>query len=106
MSVPNRGEVWLVDLGLAAKVRPCLVLSVPAADSDRALAALIPHTTAVRATQFECSVPVGFLKPGAFDAQGIVTVPHAKLVRRLGTLRPDQLIKIEETVCLWLGIKR
>lgn len=29
MSAPERGEVWLVDLGMAAQVRPCLVLSVP-----------------------------------------------------------------------------
>lgn len=26
ISSPNRGEVWLVDLGYTAKVRPCLVL--------------------------------------------------------------------------------
>lgn len=32
-----RGEVWLVDLGMAAKVRPCVVVSVPFADEDRAL---------------------------------------------------------------------
>ena len=31
MPAPRRGEVWLVDLGLAAKIRPCLVASVPAA---------------------------------------------------------------------------
>ena len=30
MKSPERGEVWLVDLGLAAKVRPAVVLSVPA----------------------------------------------------------------------------
>jgi mRNA-degrading endonuclease toxin of MazEF toxin-antitoxin module len=24
-----KGEVWLVDLGMVAKVRPCLVLSIP-----------------------------------------------------------------------------
>ena len=29
MPEPGRGEVWLVDLGLVAKIRPCLVLSVP-----------------------------------------------------------------------------
>jgi mRNA interferase MazF len=28
-----RGEVWLVDLGMVAKVRPCLVLSIPADDA-------------------------------------------------------------------------
>jgi mRNA interferase MazF len=105
LSAPNRGEVWLVDLGLAAKVRPCLVLSVPAGDEDRALAALIPHTTSIRGTRFECSVPAAFLKPGAFDAQGIVSVPHAKFMRRLGVLRPEQLLDVEQTVCLWLGIK-
>jgi mRNA interferase MazF len=31
---PDPGEVWLVDLGLAAKTRPCLVLSVPATGSN------------------------------------------------------------------------
>ncbi|MBI3264804.1 MAG: type II toxin-antitoxin system PemK/MazF family toxin, partial [Acidobacteria bacterium] len=38
MTAPRRGEVWLVDLGMAAKVRPALVISVPADDTDRALA--------------------------------------------------------------------
>jgi hypothetical protein len=42
MPEPQRGEVWLVDLGLAAKVRPCLVLSVPVAEQDRALMAVAP----------------------------------------------------------------
>jgi mRNA interferase MazF len=32
-----RGDLWLVDLGMAAKVRPALVISVPADDADRAL---------------------------------------------------------------------
>ena len=25
----KRGEIWMIDLGMAAKVRPCLILSVP-----------------------------------------------------------------------------
>jgi hypothetical protein len=38
---PKRGEVWLVDLGMAAKIRPCLALSIPADDeNDRVLATL------------------------------------------------------------------
>lgn len=45
MSTPRRGEVWLVDLGYTAKVRPCLIISIPALEQDRALATLIPHTT-------------------------------------------------------------
>lgn len=37
MATPRRGEVWLVDLGMTAKVRPALVTRVPATDADRAL---------------------------------------------------------------------
>ena len=87
MTVPRRGEVWLVDLGLAAKIRPCLVLSVPVADEDRTLVTAIPHTTSLRGTRFEVPVPARFLKSGAFDAQGIVTVPTVRLIRCLGS--PD-----------------
>ena len=61
MNQPRRGEIWLVDLGMAAKVRPCLVISVPASDTERAFATLVPHTTSL-------------------------TVPLAKLLRRLGVL--------------------
>ncbi|TYQ31131.1 type II toxin-antitoxin system PemK/MazF family toxin [Pseudanabaena sp. UWO310] len=48
MNSPYRGEVWLVDLGYVAKVRPCLVVSIPALDRDRALVTLVPHTTSLR----------------------------------------------------------
>ena len=48
MKPPVRGEVWRVDLGLAAKVRPALVLSIPPTDIERALVTLVPHTTSLR----------------------------------------------------------
>ena len=104
MNAPNRGEVWLVDLGMAAKVRPCLILSVPALDEDRALATLVPHTTSPRNSRFEVALNVGFLKTGVFDAQNLVTIPHAKLVRKLGALTEEQMIDIEDAVCHWLGL--
>jgi mRNA interferase MazF len=102
---PRRGEVWLVDLGLAAKIRPCLVLGVPSADVDRALVSVVPHTTSLRGTHFEIAAPARFLKAGAFDAQGIVTIPTARLMRPLGTLSPAALNDVVRGVCLWLGIK-
>lgn len=70
MRYPGRGEVWLVDLGMAAKVRPCLVVSTRIEDEDRALVTLVPHTTSTRGTRFEADVNTPFLKSGAFDAQG------------------------------------
>ncbi len=75
MPEPRRGEVWLVDLGMAAKVRPALVLSIPADERDRALVTLIPHTTSPRQSRFEASVLVPFLRPGVFDAQNLITIP-------------------------------
>jgi Growth inhibitor len=101
---PRRGELWLVDLGLAAKIRPCVVLSVPATEADRSLVTVVPHTTSLRGTRFEVAVSVPFLRTGAFDAQGIVTVPTVRLMRHLGTLKPEQLNAIVSGVCLWLGI--
>ena len=100
MKLPHRGEVWLVDLGLAAKIRPCLVVGAPAAGDDRVIATLMPHTTSLRGTQFEISVPVPFLRAGAFDAQGIVTVPAVRLMRLMGTLRPEQMNAVHGGICL------
>ena len=105
MKSPLRGAVYLVDLGLAAKVRPCLVLSVPLDESDRSLVTVIPHTTAVRQSRFEIVVPARFLRPGAFDAQGIVTVPTVRLMNQLGMLTTEQIGLVEKGVCAWLGIK-
>jgi mRNA interferase MazF len=94
-----------VDLGMVAKVRPALVVSVTASDTDRALATIVPHTTSVRGSRFEAPVPVRFLKTGAFDAQNLITIPHAKLLRLLGKLDPGQLTEVERVVRLWLGLE-
>jgi mRNA interferase MazF len=102
---PSRGEVWLVDLGLAAKIRPCLVLSVPSVGpNDRVLVTLVGHTTSPRGSRFEVFATVPFLKTGAFDAQNLVTVPYSKLLRKLGDLTTEQLALVEETVRRWLGL--
>jgi len=104
VKAPQRGEVWLVDLGLAAKVRPALVISVPAEDIDRALVTIVPHTTSSRGSRFEAAVSVPFLRAGVFDAQNVVTVPHAKLIRILGRLSAAQLSVVERATALWLGL--
>lgn len=103
MPTPDRGEVWLADLGIAAKIRPCLVLSVPPDPQDRMLVTLVPRTTSQQGTRFEVAVAKPFLKLGAFDAQGLVTVAPARLLRRLGKLKPAELALVEEAVKRWLG---
>jgi len=104
MKSSPRDEVWLVDLGMAAKVRPARAISVPADHTDRALVTLVPHTTSPRSSRFEVVVTVPFLRSGVFDAQNLITIPHAKLVRVLGKLSGVQLSLVERAVCLWLGL--
>lgn len=104
MPSPDRGEVWLTDLGFAAKIRPCLVLSIRPGDSDRALIALVPHTTSIRGSRFEVAVPKQFLKAGAFDVQGLVTVAPPRLIRKLGALQPSEIELVEQMVKAWLGL--
>lgn len=104
MSRFSRGEVWVVDLGMAAKIRPALVLSIAPADTDRALITIVPHTTSVRGSSVEVAVNSAFLKPGAFDAQNLVTIPQVKLVRRLGELSTDDMQRVEQAVRRWLGL--
>ncbi|MBI4658771.1 MAG: type II toxin-antitoxin system PemK/MazF family toxin [Verrucomicrobia bacterium] len=84
MGPPERGEIWLADLGMAAKTRPVLVVSVPYSDTDYALIGVIPHTTTPRGSQFEIVLRAPFLQPGAFNVQGMLAVPAAKFLRRLG----------------------
>jgi mRNA interferase MazF len=101
----DRGSVWIVDLGLVGKVRPCLVLSVPTDPQDRVLVTLVPHTTSVQGTRFEVAVQTKFLHgSGVFDAQQVLTVPQVKLVKKLGDLPPDQVAQVEEAVRRWLAL--
>ena len=104
MPSADRGSVWMVDLGLAAKVRSCLILSVATDPQDRVLVTIVAHTTSLQGTRFEVDVKTRFLKPGAFDAQQVLTIPQAKLVRKLGDLKADQLAAVEAAVRQWLGL--
>ena len=70
---PRRGEVWLFDLGMAAKTRPVLIVSVAYGDADRAMVTVVPHTTELRGSPFEISAPAPFLRLGAFLDQGVST---------------------------------
>jgi mRNA interferase MazF len=106
MPKADRGEVWLVDLGYAAKTRPCLVLSIPPRDTDRVLVTVIPHTTSPRGARFEVLISKPLLDRGLFDAQNPMAIAQAKLIRKLGDLTPDQLVlvPVEHAVRTWLGL--
>jgi mRNA interferase MazF len=101
------GEVWWVDFGLAAKVRPALILSEYPQDDELALLVVIPHTTAVRGNRWELDVPKPFLKkPGIFHLQQIQPISLARFEARLGMLSPDEFKRVKETLIRLLNLGR
>ena len=75
----KQGEVWLADLGLAAKTRPVIILSREDPQAPRALITYIPLTTQNRHSHYE--VELGserFLKETSVaNVQGIGSIPAA-----------------------------
>jgi mRNA interferase MazF len=78
-------------------------VSVKFGDQDRALITIVPHTTALRGSQYEIVVPVPFLKAGAFLVQHIATYPTVRAIRKLGVLKREQLEMVLAGVVRWLG---
>lgn len=104
MSRPQRGEIWLIDLGMVAKTRPALVLSIAYDDRERAVVTYVPRTTALRQTRFEVPHTARGFDAGAFDAQGIAGVPNVQLVRRIGVLDSATFTRVESAVRARLGL--
>ncbi len=104
MKNAKRGEVWIVDLGMIAKVRPALIVNTSFKDDERALYAAVPHTTSTRGGRFEVPVPVRFLDRGAFDVQSLGPIRPNMLVRKIGALNAEQMRQVEALVKTWLEL--
>jgi mRNA interferase MazF len=93
---PAPGELYLVDLGMVGKVRPAVVLSREDPDAPRALAICAPLTTENRGSDYE--VPLGKLRfldrESWVNVQGMMSLGHEKLIRRLGRMTAPQMEQI------------
>jgi mRNA interferase MazF len=91
---PHPGEVWLADLGMAAKTRPVVIVSRHDEDAPRALVIYVPLTTQNRGSRYEVVLPrLGFLcEQSVANVQGIASLSETRLERRLGKL-PDSVLK-------------
>jgi mRNA interferase MazF len=105
MPAINRGEIWMIDFGMVAKVRPALILTSEPADDELDLITVLLHTTALRGNRWELNVPKSFLKPGAFHLQQIQTISTIKLERRLGVLTADEMNQVREALLNRLGLR-
>lgn len=104
MPVVNRGEVWLIDFGMAAKVRPALLLTEAPAEDELDIVTVLLHTTALRGNRWELSIPKPFLKPGAFHLQQIQTISTVKLERKLGALTPEEIKRVTNALASRLAL--
>ena len=101
----NRGDVVTVDLGAVSKVRPCVVVSIWKADTQRNMSVVVPMTTERRGG--ECEVP--FPKPvwlkeaSVVNVLGIAGVDNARILRRLGPFPAHIMKQVEAALRRLLG---
>jgi mRNA interferase MazF len=105
MPVAKPGEIWWVDLGMAAKVRPCLVLTRQPQSNELDVCTVVAHTTAPRGNRWELQIPKPFLDAeGVFDVQRIATVASVKLERKLGVLTELEMNQVLDALAERLNL--
>ena len=103
---PRPGEVWLADLGLAANLRPVVIVSRDDPDPPRALIIYVPLTTQSRQSRYEVVLPKQRFLDGdsVANVQGIGSLPKVRLERKLGKLPDDVMIEIKRAISFALDL--
>ena len=102
----SRGDVVIVDLGMMAKVRPCVVVSVSNSDSQRNMSVVVPMTTEVRGGECEIRFPkpVWLRQESVVNLLGIAGVDNSKIERRISAFPADKMSEIESGLKRLLGL--
>jgi mRNA interferase MazF len=97
---PKPGEVYLVDLGLAGKVRPVVIVTREDTDAPRAISVTAPLTTQNRGTQYEVQMPrVPWLKQQSFaNVQAMAAYEHHEFLEHRGRFDQPALEKIKQAI--------
>lgn len=103
---PQPGEVWLADLGLAAKTRPVVIVSRYDPDPPRALVLYLPLTTQNRQSPYEVALPsLEFLdRNSVANVQGLGSLPKVRLERRLGMVPDTVMTQIKRALAFALDL--
>ena len=85
---PYPGEIWLTDLGLAAKTRLVLIVFHYDPDPPRAMITYVSLTTQYGESFYEVVLPkLNFLNQDSYaNVLGIGSIEKVRLQRRLGKL--------------------
>ncbi len=105
-TVPQKGEVWFVDLGMVGKPRNALVLAART-DARLALATVVLITTQFEDTPYEIVLPrVPWLREQSYiNVQSIQPVKFTEFVRKApGKFDASVMAQVESALKRWLGI--
>ncbi|MBF8274964.1 MAG: transcriptional modulator of MazE/toxin, MazF [Candidatus Brocadiaceae bacterium] len=100
MMNPQPGEIWLADIGLAAKTRPVVIISRYDPNPPRAMITYVPLTTQYRQSAYEVVLPkLRFLDQNSIaNVQGLGSRPKVRLEQRLGKLSDDVMTRIKNAI--------
>ena len=103
---PKPGEVWLADLGMAAKTRPVIIVSRHDPNPPRSLTIYIPLTTQNRSSPYEVELPkLSFLdKKSVANVQGIGSIPMVRLERKIGQIPPNVMVEVKKAISFALDL--
>ena len=113
MADPQRGEVWLADLGTTvgheqAGRRPVLVFSVDPFNAGPAgLVIVLPITSTIRPipTHIVATPPEGGLRvPSAILCDAVRSIAKDRLIAPWGRIAPATLANVERAVRFLLGL--
>src|SRR5689334_12783320 len=105
---PQPGEIWLADLGLAAKTRPVIIVSREDPDPPRSLVLYVPLTTQRRDSPYEVPLPrVSFLdRESVANVQGLGSLPTVRLERKIGRLSTGVMQQLKGALAFALDLER
>ena len=105
-TVPQRGEVWFIDLGIVGKPRYALVLAAQT-DARLALASVVLLTKQFEGTPYEVTLPrVPWLREQSYiNVQSIQPVKFTEFVRKApGKFDGSVLREVEAALKRWLKL--
>jgi mRNA interferase MazF len=103
---PQPGEIWLADLGLAAKTRPVIIVSRRDPDPPRSLVLYVPLTTQQRNSPYEVPLPrLPFLdRESIANVQGLGSLPTVRLERKIGQLSAGLMEQLKDALAFALDL--
>ncbi len=104
---PQPGEIWLADLGLAAKTRPIVIVSRQDSDPPRSLVLYVPLTTQRRDSSYEVLLPrLPFLdRESVANVQGLGSLPTVRLERKIGKLPNNVMERLKAALVFALDLQ-